>query len=771
MNRTQRRSPLALIAFLMIALLLVPATGWASEAARTTLSGVVTADDGRPLQGAQVEIFHYGGGLVGSLTTGADGQFAASLPPSAERLYWVRAWAKEFDTAEQVWVVGQASIRLTLVPLYGSVTGWIDGPEGSPAGGARVELVRDGSPALVATATHNGRFWFNRVPAGDGYTLRVSATGLVPSITPVGRVTAGRETGLTASLRTFQGQVAGAVADKESGAPLVGATLSIEQVGLGVVATTVAGTGGSFTASVPAVAGATYRVHARLTDYQPALSEPFQLDAKGWARLDGERRLNLARLSTDLTARLLDSDGDPLPGAPLWLEREGVGIVAEGTTGEDGTFRFAGIPAGDLRYRVRAVPPTMRKDQTDHKWSVAASEWLTPTPGRWMNLSLSLVAGDTHDYGDGEIMGRVTLLGESPVAGATVELIRAGKGVVATTETAADGTYRFTAVEANLPSAQAAVRGRPGTGYVVRVSRNDHYPAASELIDVSPEKQSLVDLTIAHVQGTAVVHVVDQNGLPVEGATIRLLPARGGQPVVSVTAAAGIGRVRAPLFGAYWLEVEREGYHKAQFSPLALAAGKETVVDLTVGAQSATLYGQVTDNQGRPVTGPFRVTALAADGREVSDAVRPDGSYSLTNLAPGAPALVSLRDGDSVLATFGQAVTAAPGERLRVDLTLTQPTGSVRGRVVDESGRPASGAVVELRRSGDGSIATTRTDAEGYYRFERVQTGLQQRYAVRLNMDGQGYRQLGNRMPPPLFLLGAGETKHVDLVLTALPTE
>jgi 5-hydroxyisourate hydrolase-like protein (transthyretin family) len=359
------------------------------------------------------------------------------------------------------------------------------------------------------------------------------------------------------------------------------------------------------------------------------------------------------------------------------------------------------------------------------------------------------------------------------VVGAKVELIRAGDQVVATAETAADGTYTFTGVEANQPHRQAA-QGRfplrPGNGYVVRVSQKGYYPAASPAVDVRPEEQTLVaDLTLAAVQGTAVVHVADPKGTPLEGAHLRLHPADGGEPVSGVTDGSGIGRLKAPITSTYWLEVEQAGYQKAMISPLVLAAGPETVVDVTVGAASGALYGQALDTHGRPAGGV--VVVRTPDGRELSAAVQADGSYEVAGLPAGSPVLVSLRQGAETVAALNQVLTVPTGERVRADLALSQPTGSIQGRIVDEKGTPVSGVAVDLWRSGDGLVATAVTGADGSYRFENVRAGSYQRYAVRVDRAGQGYRQLGSQLPPALFLLPSGETEYVDLVLTALPAE
>lgn len=742
-----------------------------------TLTGTVTAENGSPLSGARVEVFQYGGGLVAALATGADGYFAAAVPATGDRLYWVRAWAADHETAEQVWVRGQeASLRMTLAPLYGSVTGWVESADGTPLKDARVELVHPTRPALVTTTTHEGRFWFRRVAAAEGYSVRAAAAGKAPVVKPVGSVEAGGETSLSLSLPVFQGQVTGAVVDKETGAPLGKVEVAVEQVGLGIVASTVTDARGVFSANVPAAAGASYQVHAHRQGYIPTATGSFQLDDQGRGRLEGESRVQLAPLATDVTVRVLDADGEPLAKAPLWLEREGIGIVATGTTAEDGTYRFVGVPAGGLRYRVRLVADQMYTRSGLRNWEAAASEWVTPVPGQWLTLGLSTVRGYLHNYGEAEVLGRVTASDQRPLAGAKVELIRAGGGVVATAETTADGTYKFVDVEANLPEEEPAdslrmmVRPKePGTGYVVRVSHENYHAAASQVINLKHEQQAVADLTLASLRGTAVVQVRDQEGRPVADATVRLYPAEGGEAVEAKSGTAGSARLVGRTLGTYRIEVERNGYHKAQVAPVQLVSGQDTVVDVTLGETGGTLYGSVSDSQGRPFTRPLTVAALAADGREVTETVRPDGSFSLSGLLPGAPALVSLREGTKVLSAPAQVVTAGAGARARVDLTVVGETGSVRGQVVDAAGQPAAGVTVSLMRSGDGSVATAITDANGLYRFEGLQAGTSQRYAVRVDRAGFGYRQVGHRLPPQLFLLQDGGAQYVDLVLTPLP--
>src|SRR5687768_10914150 len=63
-------------------------------------------------------------------------------------------------------------------------------------------------------------------------------------------------------------------------------------------------------------------------------------------------RPSAAQTAANLTGSIVDSSGGALPGVQLTLRNAGTGLVRTATTGADGRFVFAGIPAG--AYELRA---------------------------------------------------------------------------------------------------------------------------------------------------------------------------------------------------------------------------------------------------------------------------------------------------------------------------------------------------------------------------------------------------------------------------------
>ncbi|HLN60773.1 MAG TPA: carboxypeptidase-like regulatory domain-containing protein, partial [Symbiobacteriaceae bacterium] len=145
-----RRNVVAAAALALAAVMSVPSATLAADVSPThavasavVIRGLITGETGAPLAGAQIELFRYGAGLLTTVTTEADGTFSLSLPRSAETLYWVRGWAKGYDTAQQVVVTGRETpwVTLSLKQLTGQVTGEVKDPASQPLAGARVELL------------------------------------------------------------------------------------------------------------------------------------------------------------------------------------------------------------------------------------------------------------------------------------------------------------------------------------------------------------------------------------------------------------------------------------------------------------------------------------------------------------------------------------------------------------------------------------------------------------------------------------------------------
>ena len=152
------------------------------------------------------------------------------------------------------------------------------------------------------------------------------------------------------------------------------------------------------------------------------------------------------------------------------------------------------------------------------------------------------------------------------------------------------------------------------------------------------------------------------------------------------------------------------------------------------------LSGHVT-GAGVPLFGA-EVTVASPTLREPLT-VRTDakGYYELTDLRPGsytviaaASGYVSLRYGQTTPSSLWRSVNLTGTVARGIDINLL-PTASISGRVIDENGRPAAGALVKLlrERSSRGRatlepvLSPQSTDSDGYFRVGNLSAG---RYSV-----------------------------------------
>ncbi|HLN62731.1 MAG TPA: carboxypeptidase-like regulatory domain-containing protein, partial [Symbiobacteriaceae bacterium] len=612
----------------------------------------------------------------------------------------------------------------------------------------------------------SGRYSLADVPAGAGYQVRVQAPGYAPALTALDPVPAGGTATGRVTLAPYAGTIAGRVVDEATGDAVAGARVLVERHDLGVVATAATSQGGDFAAGVPNLAGAAFRVVVTAPGYLPLQTDQVQLDALGKASLTGEKQLKLAPAAATLNGRVLDEDGQPVAALPVLLEQEGVGLVAEAQTAEDGTFGWPTVTAG-ARYRVRVAAPEMTHRSDLRQWALAGTDWVQPAGGRVTSVTLGLRDGKPQDYGRGQVRGLITRPGGAPLAGATVELIQPGfDKVVATTTTAADGSYRFDDVKANRPEAGGFRPQEPGNSYVIRVSATGCHPAMSGAIDVTPARESLADLALHPTHGTLAVRVTNQAGKALDLADVRLHLAAGGEPLVAKTVN-GLARVTAPVGQRYWLEVVRPGSHSAVVAAVALSAEAETNLDLVLQAAFGSLGGRVADSYQKPVAGAT-VTARLADGTELTASTAADGSYRFGQVPAGAPLVLTAGLAGYTAAASGQVLTLQPGAETQADLTLRAATGTISGRVAGEGGPVAAGLEVQLWLSGQGLVDRTTTDGNGLFTFKAVPADPDRSYEVRVIAPGAGVHQAGFRTPVPLFRLEPGKTVYLQLVVTTL---
>lgn len=231
--------------------------------------------------------------------------------------------------------------------------------------------------------------------------------------------------------------------------------------------------------------------------------------------------------------------------------------------------------------------------------------------------------------------------------------------------------------------------------------------------------------------GSVSGRLLDGSGKPVAGAPVRwtayrdddraLLDATNGADpaVLGETATAADGRFRVPIAApglSIALRVSPPGAPSIRLGGPFDASDDVAIDDLHAGT-AAPMSGRVVDEAGKGVAGA-RVLVVSSDPFSDDDAqsvaearTAADGGFAIRD-APAGQRAVEVRAPGYVPARQVQVEPAA-------DIRLVLPRGgTIRGTVLDASGKPAAGALVV------GEELAAETDAAGAYRLAGVAVGV-----------------------------------------------
>lgn len=127
---------------------------------------------------------------------------------------------------------------------------------------------------------------------------------------------------------------------------------------------------------------------------------------------------------------------------------------------------------------------------------------------------------------------------------------------------------------------------------------------------------------------------------------------------------------------------------------------------------------------------------LTAGIRRTEAITGPDGVAMVDELKPFAPVLIGVDEAtlnDPYLAPRGKGivVTPRPGVHAQVDLPIS-PAGEVEGEILSPEGLSLAGVSLELIDDAGAVVATTYSEFDGFFLFERVPYG---RYRLRVAVD------------------------------------
>jgi hypothetical protein len=723
------------------------------DADRSAVAVAFTGSDGTYTVGG-LEAGSYFVGFTPFSSTGLAPQFFDSEPTlaSADRVV-VTAGA----TASGV------DASLSPAPGTGQITGSVTG---APPSGVTVEAFPAGQTSAVQFASPNSDGFYTLSGLTPGtYRVGFFASGQVtqfydakPSLAladPV-TVTAGATTPNVNATLVAAGAISGTVT--AGGTPVAGAFVTVYDAGGNGVAFLSTAPDGTYTTS-PLQPGA-YEVGVEAAGFV----SQFYVDAPSIATatpvdvLPGQTTTASLALTASgpppasgaIAGTVTDSAGRPLDGVVVTLYDSSGDFFDNTTTAVDGSYRFSGLPVGSYKIGFDARTSDPRHNYVPQffngKPTLAAADPVAVTAGRTATADASLVTGL-------QISGVVTDQAGDALTGLEVDLYDSSKQLIASTSTAADGSYTFAGLAAGtyyVGFDTSSFCGdecgglRPAfvsaNGLLPQFWMNQATLASATPIILTTADQTGIDAVLppgGQITGT----VTGPAGDPLPSVEVDLYDSTGALVADTFTGQDGSYRFQGLPSGTYRVGVvDSSGRFAPRFYDARATLATADPVDVTAPqthsgvnialTAAGAISGTVTDSTGSP-RGGIDVTVLDGAGSPVGFAeTAADGTYTVTGLAPGdynvgfalasasaqnvAPQYYDGTAGGAATPPSPPAVTVATAVVPNVDAQL-QPAGEITGTVTDTAGHALQGIIVTVYRP-DGSVVTaTTTDSAGVY--------------------------------------------------------
>ena len=509
-----------------------------------------------------------------------------------------------------------------------------------------------------------------------------------------------------------------------------------------------------------------------------------------------------------------DANSPPLGGVTIQLLDAQGNVLQTTTTAADGTYSFTNLRAGKFTVHD-LVPAGYYAVDADLGNVNGTNDGTTVDLQTTSNIVLtSNQNGVQYDFclqqpvsitGTVRVppIGNCDTAGDAnspPLGGVTIQLLDSNGTLLATTTTAADGTYHFTNLKAGtysvhelVPAGYYAVDADLGNVNGANDGTTVDLQTTSNILLTSGQNGVQYDFCLQQpvsITGTVRVPPVgncdtagDANSPPLGGVTIQLLDSNGTLLATTTTAADGTYHFTNLKAGTYSVhELVPAGYYAVDAylgnvngtndgttvdlqttSNILLTSGQNGVQYDFCLQQPVSITGTVRvppvgncDTAGdanSPPLGGVTIQLLDSSGKVLATTTTAaDGTYRFSNLQPGTYSEHELvpngyyavdadlgnvngtNDGTTVdLQTTSNIVLTSGQNGVQYDFCLQQPvsiTGTVRVPPVgncdtagDANSPPLGGVTVQLLDSNGNILATTTTAADGTYHFTNLKAG------------------------------------------------
>ena len=607
---------------------------------------------------------------------------------------------------------------------------YTDGEEGFKD--ITVELLRpDGSVVATTTTDADGNYSFTRLAAGD-YTVKVTKAGAIADLT--------------------QTEDPDATKDSTSGTVTLNAGNPVqENINFGYV-------------KKHSISGTVY------------------LDQNRDKTKDGG---DIAQ--SGVTVKLVDASG---------------AVVATTTTDADGNYSFTGLNDGTYTVQVDKTGPLASTEQTEDPSGNGDSRSQAITFTRSDPDVTNVNFGYAEDY---TVSGTVyydkdrsqTLNnGEPGFNGVTVKLLGEDGSVVATTTTQADGTYSF----AKLPAGKYTVKVEP-SDLLKKLEQTEDPDGTKDhtsgVVQVSHDNPSVKNVNFGYatnytIKGTIYrdadrSETLEDGEKHYQGVTVELLDASGNVVATTTTDAHGAYAFTNLEEGTYKVRVRKEG----PIADLVQTEDPDGTKDNTSGDITLELndpikenvnFGYISDNSisgtiyrddnrsnshnGGEAGYPAQtVQLLDKDGQVIATTTTDaNGNYSFDNLPDSTYSVKVVKDGaltdleqtedpDGTKDSASEPIVLNEDNPTKKNVNFGYvPDYFIKGTIYRDGNRSGAldtgeklyeGVTVNLVDADGTVVATTTTDANGTYSFDKLPAGT---YSVTVVQDGPiaGLEQTGD---------------------------
>ena len=491
-----------------------------------------------------------------------------------------------------------------------------------------------------------------------------------------------------------------------------------------------------------------------------------------------------------------------LSGVTVKLVDPSGNVVATTTTDADGNYSFTGLSDGTYTVQVDKTGPLADTEQTEDPSGQADSRSRAITFTRSDPDVINVNFGYAEDY---TVSGTVyydkdrseTLNNSEPgFDGITVKLLGEDGQVVAMTTTKADGTYSF----AKLPAGKYTVKVEP-SDLLKKLEQTEDPDGTKDntsgVVQVSHDNPSVKNVNFGYatnytIKGTIYrdadrSETLEDGEKLYQGVTVDLLDNAGHVVATTTTDAHGAYAFTNLEEGTYKVRVRKEG----PIADLVQTEDPDGTKDNTSGditlelndpikenvnfgyisnnSISGTIYRD--DNRSNSLNGgeagyPAQtVQLLDKDGSVIATTTTDaNGNYSFDNLPDGTYSVKVVKDGaltdleqtedpDGTKDSASEPIVLSEDNPTKKNVNFGYvPDYFIKGTIYRDGNRSGAldtdeklyeGVTVQLRDADGTVVATTTTDADGAYSFDKLPAGT---YTVTVVQDGPiaGLEQTGD---------------------------